>query len=85
MFTGLFGCNGVGALSAQTHIALTPISEAVLVIAALLSLWKWRVPRQFRQGAWIELADNAFVLVLLALCVIIVGASDYSPFLYYRF
>jgi len=33
----------------------------------------------------LALGDNAWVLALLVVCLIEVGASAYSPFLYYRF
>ena len=33
----------------------------------------------------LAIGDNAWVLVLLAVCIIDVGAAAYSPFLYYRF
>jgi hypothetical protein len=73
------------------HIALTPIACAALVVAGLLGLWRWRFPR-LRQSAErllgetvLGVGDNAWLLALLALCVVIVGASTYNPFLYNRF
>lgn len=85
MFEGLVGINGLGRVSAQTHIGLTPVAETALVIAGLIGLWKWRMPPRWQNSAIIAYGDNAFVLALLAVCIIAVGASDYSPFLYYRF
>ena len=85
MFEGLLGINGFGTLSAPTHIALTPITETALLTAGLLGLWKWRTPRPLRDDVLVSVGDNAFALALLAMCVVAVGASDYSPFLYYRF
>jgi D-alanyl-lipoteichoic acid acyltransferase DltB (MBOAT superfamily) len=91
LFAGLAGFNGVGDLSVQLHIALTPVAATALVIAGVLGLWKWHLPR-LRHAAMrlfgetgIAVSDNAWVLALLAVCVIDVGASAYSPFLYYRF
>jgi alginate O-acetyltransferase complex protein AlgI len=91
MFAGLAGLNGTSGLSVQMHIALTPVAETALVAAGVFGLWKWRLPR-LRQAfarafgdAGIAFGDNAWVLALLVICVIDVGASAYSPFLYYRF
>lgn len=89
MFQGLVGFGGLATISVSAHIALLPVAEAALVIAGLLSLWEWRRPRYIAQrvlgqGA-IGIADNAFVLTLLAVCIVMVGASAYSPFLYGRF
>jgi hypothetical protein len=36
-------------------------------------------------GTVLGVGDNAWLLALLAVCVIIVGASTYNPFLYNRF
>lgn len=91
LFKGLAGFNGLSELSVPMHIALTPVAGAALVFAGLLALWKWRLP-QLRQRAarlfgetGLALGDNAWVLALLVVCLIEVGASAYSPFLYYRF
>ena len=88
MFKGLAGLSGSSELSVQMHIALTPIACAALVVAGLLGLWRWRVPqgvaRLFGEKG-LALGDNAWLLALFALCVIVAGASTYSPFLYYRF
>jgi len=89
MFQGLFGLGELATLSVSAHIALLPVAEAALVIAGLLSLWEWRLPRHIAQRVLgqgtIGIADNAFVLALLAVCIVMVGASAYSPFLYGRF
>src|SRR5271169_5809409 len=89
LFKGLAGFNGLSELSVPMHIALTPVAGAALVVAGLLALWKWRLP-QLRQRAarlfgetGLALGDNAWVLALLVVCLIEVGASAYSPFLYY--
>jgi alginate O-acetyltransferase complex protein AlgI len=91
MFKGLAGLNGSSELSVQMHIALTPVAGVALVVAGLLALWRWRFPR-LRQSATrllgetgLAIGDNAWLLALLAVCVIIAGASNYSPFLYDRF
>jgi D-alanyl-lipoteichoic acid acyltransferase DltB (MBOAT superfamily) len=91
MFGGLAGVNGLGSLSVRTHLAVGPIPMAALVVAGLLALWQWRLPR-LRDGVSyllgetaLGLSDNAFVLALLVICIIMVGASAYHPFLYYRF
>jgi alginate O-acetyltransferase complex protein AlgI len=91
MFKGLAGLNGSSELSVQMHISLTPIACAALVVAGLLGLRRWRFPR-LRQSAErllgetvLGVGDNAWLLALLAMCVVIVGASTYNPFLYNRF
>ena len=86
MFEGLAGLRGWGTLTTQTHMALTPVAITALVIAGLLGLRKWRLPRLWREDSMaLAFADNAFVLTLLALSIVVAGSSDYSPFLYYRF
>jgi alginate O-acetyltransferase complex protein AlgI len=91
MFQSLLGLNGLGTMSAPMRVALSPFAIAALVVGMLLSLWKWRLPR-LRQAArrlvgdaGLALGDNAWVLAVLILCILEVGANAYSPFLYYRF
>ncbi|SEE89036.1 D-alanyl-lipoteichoic acid acyltransferase DltB, MBOAT superfamily [Rhizobiales bacterium GAS191] len=89
MFRGLFGLNGIGDLSLQLHIRLSPLTIVMLIIAGLLGLRKWprwRWPSSVAAGRVASaIADTAFVMALLILCVIDAGSSSYSPFLYYRF
>jgi alginate O-acetyltransferase complex protein AlgI len=91
VFKGLSGLNGSSELSVQMHIALTPVACAALVVAGLLGLWRWRLPRLRHSAArllgetGLAIGDSAWLLALLAVCVIIAGASSYSPFLYARF
>jgi len=89
IFAGLAGANGLGTLSVQTHAALTPVIGVALVIAGVLGLWRWQRPQHLAlrlAGVGVlGFGDNAFVLALLALCIVIAWSSRYSPFLYYRF
>jgi alginate O-acetyltransferase complex protein AlgI len=91
LFAGLAGLHGVSELSVQLHIALDPIAAAALATAGVLGLWKWHLPRLRRAATRLfgepslALCDNTWVLGLLVVCAIDVGASAYSPFLYYRF
>lgn len=91
IFSGLAGLNGPSSLSVPMHIALNPATEAVLAVAGLLGLWKWRLPRLRHAVAGLigergtAIGENAWVLALLFVSMIIAGASEYSPFLYYRF
>ena len=91
VFQGLVGHNGFGTMSAQMQVALSPFAIAALVVGGLLGLWEWRLPR-LRETArrlvgdsGLALSDNAWVLAVLFLCLLEVGANAYSPFLYYRF
>jgi D-alanyl-lipoteichoic acid acyltransferase DltB (MBOAT superfamily) len=89
MFEGLFGLNGVGSISMQTHIHLSPIPMAILIVAGALSLWKWprwRGPAGLRNKSFpLAIGDGAFIIALLLLCILAAGAGNFSPFLYYRF
>jgi alginate O-acetyltransferase complex protein AlgI len=91
VFQSLLGLNGLGTMSAQMRIALSPFAIAALAVGTLFGLWKWRLPR-LRQAArrlvgdsGLALGDNAWLLAVLILCILQVGANAYSPFLYYRF
>jgi hypothetical protein len=70
---------------------LSPFVITALIVGALLGFWKWRLPRlrwaaqRLGGNAALALADNAWVLAVLILCLFEVGADAYSPFLYYRF
>jgi alginate O-acetyltransferase complex protein AlgI len=89
MFQGLFGVNGLGHVPVQILTLLTPFSFSALIAAGVLGIWKW--PRMRWSGFLghevftLVIGDTIFIVTLLALCIVEVGASSYSPFLYYRF
>ncbi len=89
MFRGMLGFNGLGDVSIQLHILLSPLCIFTLLVAGILSIWRWP-PMKWslligdRPGV-LAVGDTVFISVLLLLCLIAVGAQSYSPFLYYRF
>lgn len=89
MFKGLAGLHHLGGMSIQLHIRLSPIAVAMLAIAGVLSLWKWNmrdwIARAPASDRLIVAGKSAFMIVVFILCIIGVGSSAYSPFLYYRF
>jgi len=88
VFSGLFGLNGFGNLQSLIFL-LSPVTIAVLIVAGLLSLWKWPrfrwpKPLQMMSGS-VALMDMTFIAVLLLLSAITAASSNFSPFLYDRF
>ena len=92
VWRGMAGLNGVAA---GLGPELTPIWSrglGLLMAAALvLSIVRLRPPRAperlapERLAPIRDLAQNAAVVALLALCLLAVAGGGYSPFLYYRF
>jgi alginate O-acetyltransferase complex protein AlgI len=89
MFKALAGLNGMGELPIQLHILLSPIPVAMLIVAGALGIWKWRTPlwsaTDTRGRAVLAAGETIFFLFLVVMCIIDIGSSVSSPFLYYRF
>lgn len=91
LFRSLLGLNGMDAMSADMRMSLTPFAIAAMVMGALIGMKQWRLPRLRRCARSIvgetglAFGDNAWVVVVLILCILEVGADAFSPFLYYRF
>ncbi|MFG1429273.1 MBOAT family O-acyltransferase [Roseixanthobacter glucoisosaccharinicivorans] len=90
VFAGLVGLNGFGPLAPGLLVALQPLTIAVMILAWPLAMYGLpTLPagplspnmRRLAYGA----CDSLIMLVLFVLSFITVGASNYSPFLYFRF
>jgi D-alanyl-lipoteichoic acid acyltransferase DltB (MBOAT superfamily) len=89
MFGGALGLNGLGDVPIQLHILLSPLCIFTLLVAGILSIWRWPPVKWSllignRPGV-LAVGDTIFISALLLLCMIAAGAKSYSPFLYYRF
>ena len=89
MFGGVLGLNGLGDIPIQLHILLSPLCIFTLLVAGILSIWRWPPVKWSlfignRPGV-LAVGDTILISVLLLLCMIAAGAKSYSPFLYYRF
>lgn len=90
LFAGLAGLNGGGPLSVTLMAELKPMTIAVLILAWPLAMFglprpgAHKLPQKLRLALY-GVVDSAAVAVLLALCILSVGAATYSPFLYFRF
>jgi len=90
LFSGLIGLNGLGVMAPALHAALQPVTIAVMILAWPLAMYGLPTPPaaglspQTRRRIY-GTVDSVVMLLLFALCVITVGAANYSPFLYFQF
>ncbi|OYY12854.1 MAG: acyltransferase [Rhizobiales bacterium 35-68-8] len=90
LFAGLSGMNGFGPIDTSLQTALQPVTLAMLVLGWPLAIWGvpmlkgGPVPPVLRRAIY-GMVDSVVMLVLFALCIMNVGAANYSPFLYFRF
>lgn len=90
LFAGLAGLNGFGPIDTSLMTALQPITIGMLILGWPLAMWGLprpkggRIPPAVRRAIY-GTVDSIVVLILFALCIMTVGAANYSPFLYFRF
>ncbi len=90
VFRGLVGANGSGNLSILMQVELQPVTIAVILLAWPLAIFGLPLPvlRQWPERLRLALygvGDTVMMLFLFGLSAISVGASAYSPFLYFQF
>lgn len=90
MFQGLAGLNGFGPVDASLMTALQPVTLVILVLGWPLAVWGLpnlkggRMAPALRRALY-GVVDSLVILLLFLLCMMTVGAANYSPFLYFRF